>query len=84
MKKIKKAEKKVIESITYSIGLIMDPKFSAAEKLLIGYLLYLNKRVIYFPQERATKLLTLSRTAIGKILNDLEYIYLFLWQTHMK
>lgn len=73
MKKIKKAEKKEIESITFSINLIMDPKFSAAEKILIGYLLYLNKRVIYFPQERATKLLNLSRTAIGKILNDLEF-----------
>lgn len=75
MKKIKKVEKKEIESITFSINLVMEPKFSAAEKLLIGYLLYLNKRVIYFPQERATKLLNLSRTAIGKILNDLEFYH---------
>lgn len=71
MKKQKIENKKAIETITFSINLIMEPRFSAAEKLLIGYLLYLNKRVIYLSQENATRVLNLSRTAVAKVINGL-------------
>lgn len=71
MKKQKTENKKAVESMTFSINLIMEPRFSAAEKLLIGYLLYLNKRVIYLSQENATRVLNLSRTAVAKVINGL-------------